>query len=252
LPVNARKNALNKRETYNGHGFVSDLALSLARNLARALTDGSYQEKKVFKDNAQSYVARVEALGIDCMVKIPRDRNRRIWQRFLSLFRESEALRYYRSMQTLRDMDFECPKPIIAVEKRWPWRVISHSLLAYQYVEGRKCAESDAFLILPELLRLHAKGYLRGDPHKKNYLISNNAVVFIDARIRQPKLFRKLQMHRELAVFLNTSPAGIHHVPPEIKHSASFRTAWTFDRIMRYIRHSRRRITGQYHSRSNK
>jgi len=243
---------LNKPNIHNGHGVVSDLTVSIAQRLAKTLVEGRYQEKEVFKDNAQSYVARVEAAGMDCMVKIPRARNRRIWQRFLSLFRESEALQYYNSMQTLRGMNFGCPAPLIAVEKRRAWRVATHSLFAYQYVEGRKCTESDAAVILPELLRLHEKGYLRGDPHKKNYLISNNAVVFIDARIRQPKLFRKLQMHRELAVFLNTSPGGIHHVPAEIKHSASFRTAWTIDRIMRYIRHSRRRIIGQCQSPPNK
>jgi len=212
--------------------------------LSRALEDGDYQEVEVFKDNRQTYSALIRLHGQSYVLKIPRDRNNRLWQRVLSLFRASEAARHYRSMARLRELGLKGPEPVVAVERR-RWGVVLDSRLLYRFRKGRKATREDAPLILPHLLALHDAGYLRNDPHAKNYLIDDGDVVFIDFRLTRPVLLRRFRLQRELALFLKTSPAAWDYLPGDIVCSWSLRLAVAFDEAARLIRHARRRLRGR-------
>ena len=212
--------------------------------LARAIEDCDYQEVEVFKDDRQTYSALILLDGNSYVLKIPRDRNNRLWQRLLSLFRASEAVRHYRSMVRLRELGLSGPEPVVAIEQR-RWGAVIDSCLLYRFSKGRKATRDDARLILPHVLALHEAGYLRNDPHAKNYLIDDEDVIFIDFRLKRPLLLRRFRLQRELALFLKTSPAAWDYLPEDVKRSCSLRLAVVFDEAARVARHTRRRLRGR-------
>ena len=214
---------------------------AMNERLARALEDGDYREVEVFKDDRQTFSALICLDGDAYVLKIPRDRNNRRWQRLLSVFRASDAVRHYHSMARLQELGLSGPEPVIAVEKR-RWGMVIDSRLLYRFREGRKATREDGPLILPHLLALHDAGFLRNDPHAKNYLIDDGEVVFIDFRLTKPLLLRRFRLRRELALFLKTSPSAWHHLPRDVADSWSLRLAVAFDEAARVIRHARRRL----------
>ena len=222
-----------------------DAVTADGERLARALKHGEYSEIEVFKNDRQTYSALIRLDAQLYVIKIPKERNNRLWQRFLSLFRASEAVRYYRSMVRLRDLGFHAPEPVVALEKRW-LGVVVDSCLIYRYRNGRKATSEDAALVLPNLLALHKTGYLRNDPHAKNYLIDHDSVVFIDFRLKRPVLLRRFRLYRELAQFLRTSPLAWDLLPGEISHSLLLRLAVGLDEVFRSVRHARRRLRSRF------
>jgi len=218
-----------------------DAATAENARLARVLKDGGYREIEVFKNDRQTYSALIRLDGQFYVLKIPRERNNRLWQRLLSLFRSSEAVRHYHSMVRLRDLGFNGPEPVLALEQRRLGAVVDSCLL-YRFRKGRKATREDAALVLPYLLALHEAGYLRNDPHAKNYLIDDGNVVFIDFRLKRPIFLRRFRLHRELAQFLKTSPSAWDLLPGNVSRSWSMRLAVGLDKVFRIVRHSRRRL----------
>lgn len=214
---------------------------AVGMRLIDALEAGNQRAVTVFKDNRQTFSALIELDGNAYVLKIPRDRNNRPWQRLLSALRPSEAVRHYHSMRQLEELSLSGPEPIVAVEKRHRGLVVDSALL-YRFREGRSATERDAALILPQLLALHDAGYLRNDPHAKNYLIDNGAVVFIDFRLTRPRLLRRLRLRRELALFLKTSPEAWNHLPEHLARCWWLQLAVVLDEAARFVRHSRRRL----------
>lgn len=212
--------------------------------LTEAIESGDYEEVEVFKDDRQTYSALICLDGHSYVLKIPRDRNNRRWQRVLSMFRVSEAVRHYRSMLKLPELGLSGPEPVVAIEKR-RWGMVVHSLLLYRFRQGRKATREDARLVLPHLLALHDSGYLRNDPHAKNYLIDNGDVIFIDFRLTRPVFLRRFRLQRELALFLKTSPLAWDYLPEAAKNSWSLRLAVAYEEALRVIRYGRRRIRGR-------
>lgn len=225
----------------NGCELVATVSREEAVRLADALERRAFNVISVFKDERRTYIARIDIDGQDCMYKIPRGRNHRPWERVLTLLRDGEAFRHFRSMEKLRRLGLSGPEPLLAVQRRAKGMVVDSSLL-YRHVEGERADERHAALVTPELLRLHSLGYLRRDAHAKNYLIRGNEVVFIDFRLRRPRVFRRLRTRIELSKYLRTMPAGWDHVPDTIRHSWSMRLARRLDRLITGIKRGRRRL----------
>ena len=211
------------------------------REAANNITINDYSELRVLKSDRQTYSAQIEVKGKPLVLKIPRARNARPWHRFLSLFRRSEAVRHYYSMRKLQSLGFHCPEPVLAAEQRKNGFLLC-SFLLYHYIEGDKPGAEHEKQIVSELLRLHSQGFLRRDPHAKNFLINGDQVIFIDFRLSRPLLFRQIRLHRELSAFLRTSPNALAYVPNHIQKSWAFLIGQTLDQVLTRYKHGRRRL----------
>jgi len=231
------------------HGFniIAHDSRPDAQQLAESIVEKHYHAIRVFKDDSQTYSAQISIDGNRFILKIPRNRNNRPWERFLTLFRSSEAVRHYHSMGKLIQLGFQAPEPVLAAEKRVNG-VVTDAFLLYCFAEGRNAGEADIPQVTSELIRLHETGYMRRDAHLKNYLMQDGEVVFIDFRLTRPRLFRQIRLQRELVIFLVTTPQALAHVPVEIQESLSFRIARRLHTLFAALKRSRRRIRRQLRS----
>src|SRR5690606_3398038 len=199
--------------------LLSRLSEDDAKALWAAVLDGSLERPHVFRDNWRTLSARVVYRGEDLMLKIPRARNKRRWERLLTFFRGSDAARHFRHLLLMKDLGFSAPVPVLAAERKLHGSVID-SFVIYRYLEGRPASANDAGAVLSQLLALHEKGYLRNDPQLANFLISGAGVHFIDLRLKKRLRFRSLARCRELIRFLSSAnlseamlPKGIRSTP---------------------------------------
>lgn len=204
--------------------LLSRLSEEDAKALWAAVLDGSLERPHVFRDNWRTLSARVVFRGEDLMLKIPRARNKRRWERLLTFFRGSDAARHFRHLLLMKDLGFSAPVPVLAAERKLHGTVID-SFVIYRYLEGRPASANDAGAVLSQLLALHEKGYLRNDPQLANFLISEGRVHFIDFRLKKPLLFRSLARYRELIRFLASAGLPDAQLPVPVRRSAWFLVA---------------------------
>lgn len=184
---------------------VSNLNEPLSRRLVDGVFNGELTREKVFRDNWRTLSARVRFLDESLLLKVPRARNSRRWERFLTCFRESDALRSFRHIEQLSGMGFGAPEPVLACECRRKGVVVD-SFVCYRFVEGRPAGPQDAGNVLSTLRALHKRGYLRSDAQLANFLIVGDSVTFIDFRLKKPRFLPRLQKAREIDRFLRSCP----------------------------------------------
>lgn len=141
-----------------------------------------YNIVRVMKDDQRSYVALLEIDGEKYVYKEPREKNRRKWQRFLSIFRGSESKREYSNIKKILKAGFNGATPYLAVERKKGIFCVD-SYLIYSYIEGKDGSVEDIELISEELKKIHSKGYLHGDSHVANFLIGDDRVYLIDTKL---------------------------------------------------------------------
>jgi len=224
---------------HNGHELLADVPRDEAERLADALGRQAFNVVSVFKDDRRTYIARIEIAGRELVCKIPYGRNQRRWERFLTLLREGETFRHFRSMAQLLKLGFRAPEPVLAAQRRSRGMVVD-SWLLYRFVEGKKAGSGDAGPITRELLRLHEMGYLRRDPHAKNYLVADGGIVFVDSRLTRPRVLNHLRTRLELAKYLRTTPEGWDHLPDRVKEEFSLRVAKHLAQLITRARRVRR------------
>ncbi|TVP52318.1 MAG: hypothetical protein EA349_15990 [Halomonadaceae bacterium] len=234
-----------------GFDIVTRSDTATASKLLTALRQGDYQVEKVFKDEPRTYIARIRLGDELYMYKIPRGRYNRRWERFLTLFRNGEAIRHFLSMDTLLGLNFKAPEPVMAAEQRQSGMAVD-GLLLYRYAPGVEANQQHAALVTPELLRLHRLGYMRRDAHAKNYLINGEDVVFIDFRLKKPRLLKTLRLQIELSKYLRTMPDGWQYLPEPLRHSLMLRFSAWLSRQLRDTRYLRRRLKASIKKLSNK
>lgn len=195
--------------TYGKNRVVSRLEDPASRQLVDAISNDQLLRESVFRDNWRTLSAKVRFGDDALLLKVPRARNNRRWERFLTLFRESDALRTFRHIEQLSDLGFGAPQPVLACERRWRGVVVD-SFVCYRFVEGRPAEPRDAEQILVELQALHRQGYLRSDAQLANFLMVDRTVTFIDFRLKQPRFLPKLQKAREIDRFLRSCPEARH------------------------------------------
>ena len=158
------------------------------------------------------------------MLKIPRGRNLRTWERMLTLFRKSEGVRTFHNLELMQQLGLLVPYPLVAAEKRRLGFVVE-SFTYYVFEEGRPAGSEDAKAVIAELLCLHDTGYLRTDPQPANFLVTNRGIVFIDFRLKKPFLFSGLKKKLELVKLVRVYPESTPHIPQGLASSTSFRFA---------------------------
>ncbi|WP_148861665.1 lipopolysaccharide core heptose(II) kinase RfaY [Marinobacter fonticola] len=226
---------------YRHYHVVSHVGEDASRELVDAVLDETLTREKVFRDNWRTLSARVRFRDESLLLKVPRARNSRRWERFLTRFRESDALRTFRHLELMSTMGFTAPVPMLACEHR-PDGVVTDAFVCYRFVEGRPAEPRDALKILDALEALHRRGYLRNDPQLANFVVSGETVCFIDFRLKKPKFLPALQKARELARFLGSCPEAERLLPATVTSSGWFWLAVRLEKISLGIRKLKRRL----------
>ena len=136
--------------------------------------------EKILKKDHRSYVFTFIYQNKLYVYKEPIEKNTRKWQRFLAIFRGRESKREFKQMQKINSLGFKTATPIF-YEKNF---------LVYEYVDGRKpfINENEINLVVEELKKIHSKGFLHGDSHLANFLITNkNKIYIIDSKFQKNK-----------------------------------------------------------------
>ncbi|MBZ2190305.1 hypothetical protein K8B33_14440 [Alcanivorax sp. JB21] len=227
---------------YRHYRIRSELPEREMQALVDDCLNGSLRVVKEIKNNQHNFVAVVsDGTPEGLIVKVPRKRNRRLWERVLTFFRDGESFRVFESHQLLRELGFFCPEAVLAAERR-RFGVVVDSFIMYRYLPGEPASREDAEDVSSELMALHGKGYTRGDPKSINFLISGGRVAFIDFRLSRPRLFRKHNVRMEYAHLLHTLPEAIHYLPEEERNALGFRFATWLRRAISDMRSKKRDI----------
>lgn len=220
-----------------------------ALQLAAAVLDHTVDIQEAYRDNKRTLSARFRFDGQALVLKIPRARNARMWERMLTWFRLSESFRIFNSQLILRNLGFSGPVPVLAASQRIMGCVVD-SFVVYEYLEGAKAQDKDAQAVMEALICLHEQGYLRGDPQLANFIVKDGKILFIDFKLKKASFWPRLQTHMELAQFLKKCPAAYSHLPVRISQSRVFRIASFFQRVKSAIRKQRRQIKFKMKGRS--
>ncbi|MGL4653243.1 lipopolysaccharide core heptose(II) kinase RfaY [Cetobacterium sp.] len=183
-------------------------------NLPNKIKNKEFTILKVLKDDNRSYVLLIEVDGESYVYKVPREKNRRVWQRFLSLFRGSESRREYNNSLKRSKLGFQGATPIMYWEKR-VFGMSFDSFFISSYLEGRSATISDLSLVRDELERIHKKGYLHGDSQLDNFMILKEEVYLIDVKLIRNKygkageiyefIYLEESCHKEIDIYDKTT-----------------------------------------------
>ncbi|MGL4946625.1 MAG: lipopolysaccharide core heptose(II) kinase RfaY [Cetobacterium sp.] len=158
--------------------------------LPNKLKNKEYKVLKTLKDDKRSEVLLLEIDKNKYVYKVPKEKNKRIWQRFISLFRGSESKREYKNYLRILNSGFKGPIPIMYWEKKC-FGMSFDSFLLISYIEGKPATFKNLNLVAEELKKIHEKGYLHGDSQLSNFMIEKNKVFLIDAKLIK-NIYRKV------------------------------------------------------------
>lgn len=144
-------------------------------------------EGKILKNDNRSFVKVVEIEGRKVIVKRPKEKNRRKWIRFISLFRKSETISVLETMEILNKNNIKTNEAIASLEKR-KFGMVVDSYILYTYLEGEKLRAEDVFDLIGMLKKIHLLGYLHGDAQFTNFLKENGIFFTIDSNLKNKKL----------------------------------------------------------------
>lgn len=226
---------------YRQYRVVSHIDEAKSQQLIDAILNDSLVREKIFRDNWRTLSVRVRFDHESLLLKVPRARNGRRWERFLTLFRESDALRTFLHLQKLSSMGFSTPDPVLACECRRKGVVVD-SFVCYRFVEGRPATSEDAYQILAVLRALHQQGYLRSDAQLANFVVAGDEVTFIDFRLKKPWFLPRLQKARELDRFLRSCPDARRFLSTEEATSGWLRLASFMENASFGFRDLKRRV----------
>ncbi|MDR9424095.1 MAG: hypothetical protein RI567_02285 [Marinobacter sp.] len=218
----------------------------MAEKWVESVLAGEMEFDSVFKDTPKCLVARFDhpELG-PCVLKVPRARSGRRWERFLTLFRAGEAIRQFKNMEMLLELGLQGPTPVLAAEKRQNGVVVD-SFYVYSFVEGREGEVKDRPAIINALLPLYEKRYCRADPKVGNHILNGNSVYLIDFRIKRPILFGSLRCAMEFCQL-----AGSQQLAMDIGRRAGYqpltvRLAWWTQRASQRLRKAKQALLQKF------
>lgn len=198
-----------------------------------------YNIERIFKNDQRSYVALIEIDGEKYVLKRPIEKNRRKWQRFLSIFRGSESRREFENIQRINELDFNGAIPYLAVETKFGLCVVD-SYFVYSYLEGEEGTTKDIELISKELKRIHNKGYLHGDSQVMNFLINGNTVYLIDTKLMKNR-YGKFGEIYEFIYLEESCDKDIEYD----RESIYYKVAITLKRYLIWFANFKRRLRGK-------
>jgi len=133
---------------------------------------------KTLKDDRRSLVKLGKLSEFIVVAKQPKDKNRRKWIQFLSLFGAAEARKTFLTLLEFQLKGIESLQPLCLLEKRKLGMVVD-SWLLYEYREGSVSNESHIPQIIDQLKLLHKHGYQHEDPNFGNFMLDESGNMFL-------------------------------------------------------------------------
>ena len=232
-----------KKVQYKGWNLL--IAHQIDENKAQEMFDlivkNKFDEISVLKDNHRSSVRRIDISNMDLVYKVPKEKNLRLWIRFLTWFRKGEAFKNLMSMNTLDEIGINTTKPILAAEKR-QWGMVVDSWLLYEYLEGKSCLDRPETYdrVMETLSKIHANGLIHGDPQIRNFLEKGDEIYVIDANPKKAGL-TWFDYGYEWA-YLRKSAPGIENKFGEILNSFWYQYAFRYDLFNQRFSRFRKKI----------
>ncbi|OQY08844.1 MAG: hypothetical protein B6I28_04085 [Fusobacteriia bacterium 4572_132] len=197
-------------------------------------------DEEILKDDNRSLVKVVNVKGEKIVVKQPREKNRRKWIRFWTLFRDSEVKKEFESMMFLKKNLIKGLEPIKYEEIKKMGMVVD-SYLLYRYQEGVTSDKNDISEIIKIIKKIHKLGYLHGDAQFRNFIKSpEGKIVVIDFKVKK-KLLGKFSEAFEYIV-LENSVGEIDKEINFIKNTNYYKLAKFFNDFFREIRKIKKKI----------
>ena len=164
----------------------------------------------VLKDSDRSFVKVIDYKGEKLIVKKPVDKNRRKWERIMSVFRDGEGLRVLKTMEILNKNGICSNLPIALIEYRKNSMIVD-SYIIYTYIEGNNIVADDAEKVIELIKKIHKTGYLHSDTQVRNFLNSNGEILTIDAKLKK-KLLGKISENLEYIGFAVDIKEGYNYI----------------------------------------
>lgn len=137
---------------------------------------------KTLKNDKRSLVQLISIKNKSYILKIPREKNKRKWQRFLSFFRGGESQREFKNLENIKRIGFNAPSPFFALEYT-KYGITYYSLLVLEYIQGNESSLNEIEKIVNMLNKIHNCGFLHGDSQLANFMISDNKIFLIDSKL---------------------------------------------------------------------
>lgn len=188
----------------------------------KIILDKKYNTIKILKDDKRSLVEIIEINEGKFVLKIPKEKNNRKWQRFVNIFRGSDSFRNYHTMDKLEEIGINSTKALFAAEIRSPF--VTDSFLIMELLEGEYIGSEDYQRVIKELSNIHSKGYLHGDSQIQNFMLKDDKIYSIDLRL-QKNIYGSIGEMYEF-IYLRESCKEIDEYYDEIRNSLSFKIAW--------------------------
>lgn len=156
----------------------SDIDFNLVNKIKRL----EFKVIKELKNDKRSKVTLIEIDNKRYVYKIPKEKNTRVWQRITSLVRGSESKREYENYLRIQKLGFKGPIPIMYWERTTMGMSVD-SFLVSSYLDGKSATKKDLDKVGKQLREIHKKGYLHGDSQLDNFIVKNNEIYLIDAKL---------------------------------------------------------------------
>ncbi|MGL6023642.1 MAG: lipopolysaccharide core heptose(II) kinase RfaY, partial [Cetobacterium sp.] len=150
--------------------------------LIKKIQNRDYKEIKKLKDDQRSRVHLIKIENKKYVYKEPIEKNNKIWQRLLSVFRGGESKREFLNCEKIKKLGFLGPNPIVAFEKK-RFLMTVDSFFLMEYVDGETSKIEHVDLVVKNLNAIHEKGYLHGDSQLSNFIIKEKKVYLIDCKL---------------------------------------------------------------------
>lgn len=211
-----------------------------AEKIYEKIKNKDYKIKKVLKKDQRSEVYLIDILGKEYVYKVPLEKNRRKWQRFLSIFRGGESEREYKSYLKVLENGFKGPRPVMYCEEKKCLMTVD-SFFISEYLEGKEGTLNELEIVSKELEKIHKKGYLHGDSQLSNFIIKDDEVYLIDAKLKKNIYFKPGEVYE----FIYLEESCHKEIDVYKKKGISYFLAKTLNRYLHFIGDLKNRLKGK-------
>ncbi|MDX1628427.1 MAG: lipopolysaccharide core heptose(II) kinase RfaY [Fulvivirga sp.] len=217
---------------------------SKGRELFDSVSKQEYEILDILKQHYRSTVLKIRLSDQEIVHKVPTEKNKKRWIRFLTWFRQGEAFKNLRNMELLWSKGIKTTVPLLAAEKKRLGMVVD-SWLLYEYLDGTTCLNHPEYYpeVVKQLKDIHAKGLLHGDPQIRNFIAKANDIYVIDCNPEATGItgFGKAY---EFA-YLKRSAPGIQKHFGKVRKWWLYRLAIWYDKTERRLKRKKRKIFNQ-------
>ncbi len=209
-------------------------------NLVNKIKREEFKVIKDLKNDDRSKVTLIDIDGNKYVYKIPKEKNKRIWQRITSLIRGSESKREYENYLRIKENGFKGPVPIIYWERKI-FGICVDSFLVSSYLSGKPATQKNLNIVEKELRKIHARGYLHGDSQLSNFIVENNEIYLIDAKLMKNKYGKAGEAYE----FIYLEESCHEEIDIYDKNTLSYKLAKSLNSYLHWIGRVKKAIRGK-------